>query len=794
MRISRIAALAAATVAIAAVAGPALAQATGGTNPYDVSWAALNPGSDWSATVLNSLFPIPGNAQGQSTGNEATVVGQIAGQFTGFVAAIACAFVCYTVIMNIHRAAESSQILGNGQSWMFVVRTGFAGIMMFPLAGNFSAGQQLVMQGAMWGAGMAKVLYTSAVTAVGPDAAVIATPMIPGTQTVVAGLINSELCMDLVNLASGTTQQGPLLMAAPAPLTVNDGTGSGFVSYRYSLSTGNESGDPACGTVTVRESGQNASTVAGVNVDMAAVQSAVLNNVLTGVVRPGVATIAQQLWQTKSSAALAGLQGVYTQGVQTYTQALTAAATSIQQSINAALASNATQARNGNLDLAAGATQQSTLGWTSAGAYYLEIARANAATLSLLTSLPVTTAPTYDGFPPSLAQDMAPFGAEITSFMSTLQQVVNSQDGIDHPSGSPATLATAQQASYEPLSFLGRLFRAMTLDGASLQKLIAIFGQTNATIWTDPFGALMSTGQTLIITSLIALGATALLQSVTGSLFAALGMAATGNFGGSAAALAGHAVISFIAVPVYALVLSMMIPGIIIAYVLPMIPYVMWIAGVAGWIVLVCEAMFAVPLWMLAHMTVGGDGLHGRAVDGWGLLFNVVFRPSLMLIGLFLSYFVFDCMSWLIRESFGIAAGFVLDNGYIVTNWIGAIVMMNIFVMLNLTAALTAFRMITLIPHHLPRLIGFSPASRVDMEGFYQQAAWGAGSQIAQGSYRNLVAGGDVFAKGANRIASQSLRRELIAHAAGEDRQTQGSMDTTLRATTDSVKVDSEAG
>ena len=153
------------------------------------------------------------------------------------------------------------------------MRTGFAGIMMFPLAGNFSAGQQLVMQGAMWGAGMAKALYTNAVTAVGPDAAVIATPMIPGTQTVVAGLINSELCMDLVNLASGTTQQGPLLMAAPAPLTVNDGTGSGFVSYRYSLSTGNESGDPACGTVTVRESGQNASTVAGVTVDMAAVQS-----------------------------------------------------------------------------------------------------------------------------------------------------------------------------------------------------------------------------------------------------------------------------------------------------------------------------------------------------------------------------------------------------------------------------------------------------------------------------------------------------------------------------------------
>jgi hypothetical protein len=37
----------------------------------------------------------------------------------------------------------------------------------------------------------------------------------------------------------------------------------------------------------------------------------------------------------------------------------------------------------------------------------------------------------------------------------------------------------------------------------------------------------------------------------------------------------------------------------------------------------------ALPLWMLVHMTVGGDGLHGRAIEGWSLIFNVVFRPTL---------------------------------------------------------------------------------------------------------------------------------------------------------------------
>jgi conjugal transfer/type IV secretion protein DotA/TraY len=185
-----------------------------------VSWSALDPGNDWAAQVLRSIFPVPGGTPGTSTGKEATVIGQIVGQLTGFVAAIAAAFVAYTTIINIHRAAETSRILGSGQSWMFVVRVGFAGIMMFPLGGGFSAGQALVLQGAMVGVGMAKALYANAVQAVGPDALVIAQPMVPGTEQIVSGLIDTELCMDLVNLASNTATTGSgQLVPAPQPIT-----------------------------------------------------------------------------------------------------------------------------------------------------------------------------------------------------------------------------------------------------------------------------------------------------------------------------------------------------------------------------------------------------------------------------------------------------------------------------------------------------------------------------------------------------------------------------------------------
>jgi hypothetical protein len=209
----------------------------------------------------------------------------------------------------------------------------------------------------------------------------------------------------------------------------------------------------------------------------------------------------------------------------------------------------------------------------------------------------------------------------------------------------------------------------------------------------------------------------------------------------------------------------------------------MWMAGVCGWIILVCEAMIAVPIWMLAHMTIGGDGLHGRAIEGWGLLFSVIFRPTLMILGLFLSYFVFDCMSWLIRESFGIAVGFILANGWFVTNLIGIVVLLNIFVMLQVTTAITSFRMIALLPHHLPRLLGFNAANRVDIEAFQQQAAWGAGQTVAGGSGRSLTAALKEI-KGSSR-SNKSLPSPPAGLISGPDGGSNENLDSTLRATTD---------
>ena len=126
------------------------------------------------------------------------------------------------------------------------------------------------------------------------------------------------------------------------------------------------------------------------------------------------------------------------------------------------------------------------------------------------------------------------------------------------------------------------------------------------------------------------------------------------------------------------------------------------------------------PMWMFAVLRSQGDGLHGRGLDGVALLANLIFRPVLMLFGLMLGYVIFAAMSWLVMQSFGIAAGFVLAGGWLVANLLGVVVLLCLFVLTEVTLALLSFRMISLVPHHAIQLMAIKPANRVDMDRFAQ--------------------------------------------------------------------------
>ncbi|RYF07938.1 MAG: hypothetical protein EOO40_08120, partial [Deltaproteobacteria bacterium] len=279
------------------LAVPAMADTTVSSG-MNINWSALDPGDDWAAQVIKSIFPI--SAGSTSIGAASSVIGLLVSQMTGFVAAIAMTWLCYATIMQIHRGAETSRLLSSNMTSMFVVRLGFAAVMMYPLSSGFSAGQSAVVQASMWGVGMARSLYTNAVKAVGPDAMVIDPPMIPGTRSVVSALIQNELCRSLVNVVSGNSNMVP----APSPITVTAVDGTQVQTWSYSMSAGNEIGTPVCGSLTLLNTSSAAQSIAGVTVDKAALLTNAVTTVLTNDIRTQVQQVAQTYFTTRKASAL----------------------------------------------------------------------------------------------------------------------------------------------------------------------------------------------------------------------------------------------------------------------------------------------------------------------------------------------------------------------------------------------------------------------------------------------------------------------------------------------------------
>ncbi len=75
--------------------------------------------------------------------------------------------------------------------------------------------------------------------------------------------------------------------------------------------------------------------------------------------------------------------------------------------------------------------------------------------------------------------------------------------------------------------------------------------------------------------------------------------------------------------------------GILLAYYLPLIPLITWVAAVIGYILFLFEAFIGSIFWAGAHAMPEGHGVAGQhAKQGYMLMLALVVRPSLMVVGL----------------------------------------------------------------------------------------------------------------------------------------------------------------
>lgn len=92
----------------------------------------------------------------------------------------------------------------------------------------------------------------------------------------------------------------------------------------------------------------------------------------------------------------------------------------------------------------------------------------------------------------------------------------------------------------------------------------------------------------------------------------------------------------------------------ILYYVLPFMPFMYFFFALSGWIKSIFEAVVAMPLWALAHITrLDGNGLAGPgANNGYFLLLEIFLRPILILIGMIASLSIFSACVTVLNDVF----------------------------------------------------------------------------------------------------------------------------------------------
>ena len=130
----------------------------------------------------------------------------------------------------------------------------------------------------------------------------------------------------------------------------------------------------------------------------------------------------------------------------------------------------------------------------------------------------------------------------------------------------------------------------------------------------------------------------------------------------------------------------MILAGLVLAYLVPVLPFLRFLFGLLAWLVAVIAAVFAMPVWLAGH-TVRGEGFVTQATrQGWLFLPGLILRPVLMLFGLVTGYLLFVTIMDTFNDVF---RGLVFDagasDGIGVLGWLAmlAIYLMAVYGLMN---------------------------------------------------------------------------------------------------------------
>lgn len=93
--------------------------------------------------------------------------------------------------------------------------------------------------------------------------------------------------------------------------------------------------------------------------------------------------------------------------------------------------------------------------------------------------------------------------------------------------------------------------------------------------------------------------------------------------------------------------------GFVLFYVVPFMPFIYFFFALGSWVKAIFEAMVGIPLWLVGHLSLDGDGMMGNdAEGGYFMIFEIFIRPIMILFGLVASITIFAALVRVLNQIF----------------------------------------------------------------------------------------------------------------------------------------------
>jgi conjugal transfer/type IV secretion protein DotA/TraY len=600
----------------------------------------IPPGDKSKSLIIDRLF---GSLSGGSGVNDDPLVGLLA-LFNGAALFLGGIIVAYTLIVGTMVTAHDGEMLGKQWSSLWVpIRTIIGTAFAVPaISGGYCIAQAIVLWAALQGVGLADTLTAKLVDQFSTFKTSVITAS-PDINDAVGNMFISLTCSEAItkqhsgNLANTNKTLDTATGLPSGPFTKIAGTQISFYpgapGYVPSPVPGMPSAVPVPAVGYLFYPTVNDPRVG-------ACGSATLN--------PGNSTFANRKGSAQGGALTSGMSDGANlfDSSQIYSDVFTAQgpaldklvasldaaakelvnggeASSVAAKVNAAtnawVASSANAASN-----SASKNQNKALvdamksdGWLTLGAWYMSVARAQQDVDSAASVVPQTQGIqvplepgekqhwwNYIGIGAGDSQSMvnATISDDTRASIAAAKKIANETSGM-----------TATDAAVKESGMGARLAKYMT------EKItLPDTGASSDASTQNPVVAAQQLGSAMVGGSIAAMGSVFVVDQL-------MRVSVLGNSGGGISD-------GFIDLTVM-IGMALLVPGLTLAYYIPMVPFFLWIGAVLAWLIMLIEAMVAAPLWMVAHLNPEGQGLMGGAKQGYMLLLGLVLRPALMVIG-----------------------------------------------------------------------------------------------------------------------------------------------------------------